>query len=331
VSATKERAMHIVLLEIGHRYHDLEKALTAFPGAELHRVATPEEIAAAMPRAEILIASNRLYTPENAKTICAHAKALQWIQFSTSGIDKAQAHGLPSGVIVTNASGLRAFAVAEHAFALMLGLVRRLPDVAAAKREKVWRREEISPHLDNLAGKHMVLIGLGAIGQEIARKAKAFDMAVTGISRTRDAIPNVDRIRPRSELQAAAAEADIMVVSAISNEETDKIVSRAVIGAMKPTAYVINIARGALIDEPALIDALQAGRIAGAGLDVAATEPLPKDHPFWTMTNVLISPHIGGAGGQGDTHAGFVKIFIDNLRRFVDKKPLTKVVIEKTP
>jgi D-2-hydroxyacid dehydrogenase (NADP+) len=331
VSATEGQDMHIVLLEIGHRYHDLEKALTAFPGAQLHRVGSPQEIAAAMPAAEILIASNRLYTPENAKTICAHANALKWIQFSTSGIDKAQACGLPSGVIVTNASGLRAFAVAEHAFALMLGLVRRLPDVAAAKREKVWRREEITPHLDNLSGKHMVLIGLGAIGQEIARKAKAFDMTVTGISRTRDAVANIDRIRPRNELQAAAAEADIMVVAAISNEETDKIVSRAVIGAMKPNAYVINIARGALIDEPALIEALQTGRIAGAGLDVAATEPLPKDHPFWTMPNVLISPHIGGAGGQGDTHAGFVKIFIDNLRRFVDKKPLTKVVIEKTP
>jgi phosphoglycerate dehydrogenase-like enzyme len=323
--------MDIVLLELGHRYHELETALTAFPGAQLHRVGSPATITAAMPSAEILIASNRLYTPENAEIIRANAKALKWIQFSTSGIDKAQAHGLPSGVVVTNAAGLRSFAVAEHAFALMLALLRQLPNVEAAKREKVWRREEISPRLDNLSGKHMVLIGLGAIGQEIARRAKAFDMTVTGISRTRDAVPHVDRIRPRGELQAAAAEADIVVAAAISNEETEKIVSRAVIGAMKPSAYVINIARGALIDEPALIEALQAGRIAGAGLDVAAVEPLPKDHPFWTMPNVFLTPHIGGAGGQGDTHAGFVKIFIDNLRRWVDGKPLTKVVIEKTP
>jgi phosphoglycerate dehydrogenase-like enzyme len=323
--------MRIVLLELGHRYHDLESALTAFPGAELHRVGTPDEIAAALPMAEILIASNRLYTPENAKIIRAHANALKWIQFSTSGIDKAADHGLPSGVIVTNAAGLRAFAVAEHAFALMLGLVRRFPDVDAAKRAKSWRREEITPHLENLSGKHMVLIGLGAIGQEIARKAKAFDMTVTGISRTTDAIPHVDLIRPRGELQAAAAEADIVVVAAISNAETEKIVSRAVIGAMKPGAYVINIARGAMIDEPALIAALQAGKIAGAGLDVAMTEPLPADHPFWTLPNVLISPHIAGAGGQGDTHAGFTKIFTDNLRRWVEKKPLKNVVLERTP
>jgi phosphoglycerate dehydrogenase-like enzyme len=323
--------MHIVLLEIGHRYTELENALREFPAARLHRVHTAQEIAAAMPAAEILIASNRLYTPENARTIREHARALKWIQFSTSGIDKAAAHGLPSGVIVTNASGLRAFAVAEHAFALMLALLRRLPDVDAAKREKVWRREEITPRLDNLSGKHMVLIGLGAIGQEIARKAKAFDMTVTGISRTTEIIPNVDRVRPRRELKAAAAEADIVMVAAISDAETEKIVSRAVIGAMKPTAYVINIARGQMIDEPALIEALQAGRIAGAGLDVAATEPLRTDHPFWTLPNVLISPHIAGAGGQGDTHAGFVKIFIDNLRRWVEKKPLAKVVVQRTP
>lgn len=207
----------------------------------------------------------------------------------------------------------------------------RLADVDAAKRDKVWRRDDISPKTGNLSGKHMVLIGLGAIGQEIARKAKAFDMTVTGISRTTDSIPNVDRILPRSELQAAAAEADILMVAAISNAETDKIVSRAVIGAMKPTAYVINIARGQMIDEPALIEALQAGRIAGAGLDVAVTEPLPADHPFWTLPNVLITPHIAGAGSPGNDDGGFAKIFIDNLRRWIDKKPLTKVVLEKTP
>ena len=322
--------MRIVLLESGYRFGGLEETLKAFPGAVLVRAGDKDAIAAAMPGAEILIASNRLYTAENAKAIRENAKALRWIQFSTSGIDGAAAHGLPSGVIVTNAAGLRSFAVAEHAFALMLGLVRRLAEVDTAKRDKIWRRDEISHKTDNLSGKHMVLIGLGAIGQEIAHKAKAFDMTVTGISRTTDKIPNVDRIRPRSELQAAAAEADIVMVAAISNAETDKIVSRAVIGAMKPTAYVINIARGQMIDEPALIEELQAGKIAGAGLDVAATEPLPADHPFWTLQNVLITPHMGGSGGQGDTHAGFIKIFIDNLRRWVDNKPLAKVVIEKT-
>lgn len=322
--------MQIVLLEHGERYVGLEAELKAFPGAELIRARDPATLASAMPGAEILIASNRLYNADNAAIIRANAGKLKWIQFTTSGIDKAQEVGLPSGVVVTNSSGLRAFAVAEHAYALMLGLMRQMKAVEAGRREKIWRRDEIAPTTDNLNGKHMVLIGLGAIGQDIARKAKAFDMTVTGISRTTDTIPHVDRIRPRSELQAAAADADIIAVAAISDAETEKIVSRAVIGAMKPTAFIVNIARGQMIDEPALIEALQAGKIKGAGLDVAVTEPLPADHPFWTLPNVLITPHIGGAGGQGDSHAGFIKIFVDNLRRWVEKKPLKKVVVEKT-
>lgn len=322
--------MKLVLLDSRERFEGLEAALRVFPKVVVARAYDPAALQAALPGAEILIVSNRLYTPDNAAVIREHGRALRWIQFSTSGIDKAVDAGLPSGVIVTNAAGLRAFAVAEHAFALMLGLVRQLSAVERAKQEKIWRRDEIAPTTDNLSGKHLVLIGLGAIGQEIARKAKAFDMTVTGISRTADPIPHVDRIRPRAELRAAAAEADIVLLAAISDAETEKILSRTVIGAMKPTAYVINIARGQMIDEPALIEALQAGKLAGAGLDVAVTEPLPTAHPFWAMPNVLITPHIGGAGGQGSKD-GFVNIFIDNLRRWVDKKPLTKVVLEKTP
>jgi phosphoglycerate dehydrogenase-like enzyme len=322
--------MRIVLLESGDRFVGFEAALKAFPGVSLVRARDKAALTAALPGAEVIIASNRLYTPEFAAIIREHGRALRWMQFSTSGIDGAAANGLPSGVIVTNAAGLRAFAVAEHAFALMLGLVRQLGAVERAKQEKTWRRDEITPTTENLSGKHLVLVGLGAIGQEIARKAKAFDMTVTGISRTNESIPNVDRIRPRSELQAAAAEADIVLLAAISDAETEKILSRAVIGAMKPTAYVVNIARGQMVDEPALIEALQAGKLAGAGLDVAVTEPLPADHPFWTMPNVLITPHIAGAGGHGDTHNGFINIFIDNLRRWFEKKPLTKVVVEKT-
>jgi phosphoglycerate dehydrogenase-like enzyme len=323
--------MRIVILEQGDRYLGLEDELKAFPGTELIRARDPATLTSAMPEAEILITSNRLYSPPTGKIICANAGKLKWIQFTTSGIDKAQAVGLPSGVVVTNSSGLRAFAVAEHAFALMLGLLRRLREAEEGRRAQEWRREEISPTTGNLNEKHMVLIGLGAIGQDIARKAKAFDMTVTGISRTKDAIPHVDRIRPRSELQNAVAEADIVMVAAISDAETEKILSRAVIGAMKPTAYVINIARGEMTDEPALIEALQNDKIAGAGLDVAVAEPLPKDHPYWTLPNVLLTPHMAGAGGQGDSHGAFIKIFIDNLRRWVDKRPLNKVVVERTP
>lgn len=175
-----------------------------------------------------------------------------------------------------------------------------------------------------------MLIGLGAIGQEIARKAKAFDMQVTGISRSVKPMPNVDRIRSRAELVAACAEADIVLMAALYEADADRLLSRTAIEAMKPAAYVINVARGALIDEDALIDALQAGRIAGAGLDVTVEEPLPPGHRLWSMSNVLFTPHIAGAGSNG-TGEGIPSVVTGNLRRWIAGEPLLKIVTDKTP
>jgi phosphoglycerate dehydrogenase-like enzyme len=223
-------------------------------------------------------------------------------------------------------AGLRAFAVAEHSLMLMLALVRRLRVTEQGRASDYWIREDVTPFMDNLAGKHLVIVGLGEIGQAIARKAKAFDMQVTGVSRATEPLPNVDRVRARSELIPACAEADIVVVAAMHDASTDKIVSRDVIAAMRPTTYLVNIARGQLIDEPALIEALQANKLAGAGLDVTATEPLPPGHPLWGMENVILTPHVGGAGNRG-VGGGLAGIFVDNLRRWLDGKPLTKVVV----
>ena len=231
--------------------------------------------AVALAGAQVLVTGNRSYVAETAAAIREHGNALRWIQFTTSGTDKAFANGLPPGIIVTNMAGLRAFSVAEQAFMLMLGLVRKIRATEAARRREDWVRDALIPVADNLAGKHLVIIGLGAIGQEIARMAKAFNMQVTGVSRAGKALPYVDRIRPRADLIAACAEADMVLVAALYEDGADKLLSRAAIAAMKPSAYVINVARGALVDEDALIDALAARRIAGAGLDVAATEPLP--------------------------------------------------------
>jgi phosphoglycerate dehydrogenase-like enzyme len=312
--------------QAGRPPDDLEQMFQPFPQVSFVLARDAAGLTTALADAEILIVNNRSYTPANAKLIRDHGGALRWIQFSTSGIDNALKNGLPAGVVVTNMSGLRAFAVAEHALMLMLALVRRLRVTEHARGTDYWIRDDLTPSMDNLAGKHLVIIGLGEIGQEIARKAKAFDMQVTGVSRTAAPLPNIDRIRPRSELAAACAEADIVAVAAMHDAGTDKIVSREVIAAMRPSAYVVNVARGKLIDEPALIEALQTGKLAGAGLDVAATEPLPARHPFWGMDNVILTPHIGGAGSQG-VGGGLGSIFTDNLRRWLDGKPLTKVVV----
>ena len=164
---------------------DLIDAVKEFPQVTLVAAGNPAELREALKGCEALIVNNRSYTADNAKLIRDHGTALKWIQFSTSGIDNAMKNGLPSNVVVTNIAGLRAFAVAEHALMLMLALVRRVRATESAReRSRTWARDEVTPSMDNLAGKHLLIIGLGAIGQEIARKAKAFDMKVTGISRT---------------------------------------------------------------------------------------------------------------------------------------------------
>ena len=321
--------MKVVFFDPFRQWDEVAAALAAFPGIAF---AHPDEagLAAALQDAQVLVTGNRSYVAETAAVIRDHGKALRWIQFTTSGTDKAFANGLPAGVTVTNMAGMRAFSVAEQAFLLMLGLVRKIRATESARRHGDWARDALIPVADNLAGKHLLIIGIGAIGQEIARKAKAFDMRVTGVSRTDKPVPNVDRIRPRTDLMAACAEADIVLMAALYEEGADRLLSRAAIAAMKPSAYVINVARGALVDEEALVEALEAGRIAGAGLDVTATEPLPAGHKLWSMPNVLLTPHIGGAGSDG-IGGSIASVVTGNLRRYFAGEPLVKVVTERTP
>jgi phosphoglycerate dehydrogenase-like enzyme len=311
------------------RRGEFEALKPMFPQVDLRCPADGAELAQALPGAEILIVTNRVYTPDNAAIIRECGTSLRWLAFLTSGIDKAQASGLPSGCVVTNVAGLRAFAVSEHAFSLMLGLVRRVRQTEAARAQAFWTRDRTTPLLDNLAGKHLVIVGTGAIGQDIAKKAKAFDMRVTGVSRSTAALANFDALRARAELAAAAAEADILMVAAMYDESTHHMISRDVIGAMRKSAFLVNIARGLLVDETALVEALEAGRIAGVGLDVMEEEPLPASSPLWRHDNALVTPHIAGAGGEGRgaTHAS---MFADNLKLWLAGKPLEKVVIART-
>ncbi len=304
-------------------------AMRAFPQIQFDYAAEADELPGKLPGVEILITANRCYEADAAALIRTHGGALKWIQFITSGIDKAVASGLPGGVVVTNLAGLRAFAVAEHALSLMLGLVRHIRRSERAFAQRDWARDELAAGMNNLAGKHLVILGTGAIAQDIARKAKAFDMHVTGISRTLAALANFDDIKPRTALAETAAAADILLIAALADDSTHKIISREIIAALPAHAFIVNIARGSLIDEAALIEALRAGHIAGAALDVQETEPVPADHPLWTLDNLLLTPHVSGAGsaGAGATHAS---MFADNLERWLAGERLDKIVIERT-
>lgn len=307
---------------------DFRAHLRGFPDLALEVARDAADLPAALPGAEILVTANRVYEADAAAAIRTHGGALKWIAFTTSGIDKAVENGMPAGVVVTNEAGLRAFAVAEHAFYLMLGLMRQARAAVLAQERRDWVRDALSKGMDNLAGRHLVIVGTGAIGQAIARRAKSFDMRVTGVSRSLAPLEHFDSLLPRGELRAAARKADILLVAALADDTTRQIVSREVIAALPPRAFVVNIARGSLIDEDALVEALTLGRIAGAGLDVQSAEPMPDGHPLWALDNVLLTPHTGGAGsaGTGETHAS---LFAANLARWVKGERLDKIVIDK--
>jgi phosphoglycerate dehydrogenase-like enzyme len=228
--------------------------------------------------------------------------------------------GLPAAATVTNSTGVKATMVSEHAVALLLALVRRLPAIGANQHARRWDREGINAAMGTLEGATICIVGLGNIGREAARKARAFDARVIAVSRAGAAGGDIDAVFPRERIGVALAMSDAVLICTSGDESSVGLMNAAALAAMKPSAVIVNIARGNIIDEAALIAALQDGRLAGAGLDVAALEPLPSDSPLWDMPNVIISPHVAGAGSSG--YSQHKKLFAENLRRFQAGEPL---------
>ena len=202
--------------------------------------------------------------------------------------------------------------MSEMAFLHMLNLTRGYPRMLRNQDQRVWERWPQSLLYQKTVG----ILGIGVIAEELARKCKAFNMTVYGISSTVREVEGIDRFFHREELPKVAAMVDYLIILVPYSSETDKIVNEKVISAMKPTAYLINLARGGVLDENALIEALKAGKIAGAGLDVYNEEPLPENHPFWGMKDVMMTPKLGG---MSDIYPEQVMPVLEkNLRHFLD-------------
>jgi phosphoglycerate dehydrogenase-like enzyme len=275
--------------------------------------------------AEVMITSNRPYFPDMVRAVNDNQTKLKWIQFTTSGIDKGlRSGGFPKGVIVTNTAGMGAPVLAEHALYLFMTVARRIRETEAAAREHQWIRDEITPRMNALTFKTLCIIGLGATGQETAKRAKAFEMKVIGVSRAYEPDALVDAVYPRERVKDALAEADFILLSMPAVAETKDFINDDTIGAMKKTAILVNVARGDLIDEDALVRACREGRIAGAGLDVAKAEPIPEDYPLWDVPNIILTPHIAGTGT--DNSRRLLEIVSDNISRYLAGKPLTRTL-----
>jgi phosphoglycerate dehydrogenase-like enzyme len=236
----------------------------------------------------------------------------------TAGVDRLPAEILKSGVRVANASGLHGAAMGEVVLEMMLMFVKDAAACMRMKQGKEWRRYRPGLLRDRTVG----ILGLGAVGKEIARLCKAFGMKVIGIRRSGGAVsplPEVDHVYRREQLPVMLAESDFVVLALPLTKETEGMIGEMELRGMKPTAFLINVARGAIVDEGVLIRALEEKWIAGAGLDVFTREPLPPESPLYAMPNVIYSPHISGEIPDYESRA--TEIFCENLRRYLAGEP----------
>ena len=250
--------------------------------------------------------------------------SVRWLHTASAGVDHVLTPNVRAkvGLTVTDSGPAFAIALSEFILAWMLLVARGLPALMENQRQHSWQSV---PQFE-LHGKTVGIIGLGPIGRETAMRTKAFGMKTLGLRRSPAPVDGVDAVLTGPEgLTRLLAESDFVVVAAALTGETQALVGAAQLARMKPTAWLINIARGGLVDEPALIAALLGKQIAGACLDVFAQEPLPADNPLWDLPNVHIAPH-NSPGWDPNLHARQKAIFLDNLTRFVRGEALTNVV-----
>lgn len=259
------------------------------------------------------------WMPDNWRALAPH---LRWLQCSGAGVDGLQPTGVldsDSGVIVTTATGIHATTISEYVFGSMLMFNRNWPEMVRLQVRHIWPR---SANWYNLSGRELTdqtlaIIGLGHIGRRVAHLGRAFGMRVLATRRLvseGEQDPDVDQLYPIERLHDVLRESDYIVLAVPLTPETDKLIGEAELRVMRNNAYLVNVARGRVIDEAALIRALQEGWIGGAGLDVATEEPLPSDSPLYTMPNVILTPHISGVSVRYDER--LTKLFADNLRRY---------------
>lgn len=276
----------LVLIYNSEAEYYARKLAAQVPGARYQPAITLEDALPFAAEARVIVG----LAPYIPDALFAAAPQLEWVQALTTGIDNLLAHPGLKGVALTNCGGIHGPQMSELAILSMLALARRFPAMVENQKAARWEpwRQSLLQH------KTLCIVGLGAIAQTLAGIAAAFGMRVTGVSDGRAEVPGFARVFSRADLPQAMAEADFTVVLVPYSPATHHLVNAQAIAAMKPTGFLVNIARGGCVDEAAVLAALQGGRIAGAALDVFSTEPLPEDSPFWSAPNCIVTPHVGG-------------------------------------
>ncbi len=253
---------------------------------------------------------------------------LRWVQSPSAGVESLCAISYTSkDVVIANASGSFGVSIAEYLLTGTLMLMRHMKTYEMQQKQKVWQGGAPCQSIDK---SKVTVVGLGDIGSNFAMRMKALGATVRAVRRTKTDCPAyVDKLYTTDELITAVSDADVVALCLPHTKSTDHMISADVLLAMKPTAYVLNVGRGKTVDEEALIDALQNGRLGGAMLDVTTIEPLPPESPLWSMDNVILTPHVSGRDLDPYNITIIHEIFMDNLKRFLAGQPLTHVVDQK--
>lgn len=251
-----------------------------------------------------------------------------WVQATSTGYSAFPVEEFEArGITFTNATGNYGSPVADHVFALTLGLARGIPAFIDSQRQKEWNRSQGGELID-LDGRTMTVVGMGDIGESVARRGQAFGIDVYGTKRNPDdydgCLPD-DRVLASGEFGSVIEETELLALTVPLTDETKHLVDRETFERLPDTALLINVARGPVVDQEALIDALETGQIAGAGLDVFDEEPLPESSPLWEFENVIITPHVGGR--SKDFVPRFADLFLHNYDRRRTDEPLKNRIV----
>ncbi len=292
------------------------KTLREAADADVQCITNDDEFLTRLQEADVLCS---YWVPENWRNL---TKRLRWLQCSAAGVDSLLPTGVlnaDSGITVTTAVGINTIPIGEYVLGSMLMFNRTWPEMVRLQGRHIWPRSINWYNLGRreLAGQTLGIIGLGSIGRRVAQLGRAFGMSILATRRTMqtgEQDPDVDFLYETAQLHEMLGKSDYVVIAVPLTQETDHFIGEAELRAMRPNTYLVNVARGRVIDEQALIRALREGWIAGAGLDVTEEEPLPSDSPLYTMPNVILTPHVSGASVNYD--ARLTELFADNLRRF---------------
>ncbi|MDO8877472.1 MAG: D-2-hydroxyacid dehydrogenase [Pseudolabrys sp.] len=293
--------------------------LERFPQLTINVVGHHNDVEPYIAETDVLLC----FSPPMADHVVRDAPRLKWIQALGTGVDNiVDLPSLGKEVVVTNIRGIHGAPVSEATIAYMLSLARGMPQSALAQTRSAWERWPAKL----LDGKTVGIYGIGLIAEYLAPICKAFGMRTIGFSGTPRAATGFDRMVARTNLIATVPELDFLVALAPLTAETRHVIGEQVFAAMKPTAYLVNVARGGVVDETALIDALENGRIAGAALDVFSEEPLPATSPLWKTRNLTIFPHLGGYSEGYEDRA--MPTIESNMRKFLsgDMKSMINIV-----